>query len=99
MTRPRSTAPKGPTKVDRERLARLAAANQHASYMRGWVDGAKVSAMRPELIERPAGEPLRVAYERGYGSGRDARSIASQNATNIYGHQPQILRLCEEPTS
>jgi hypothetical protein len=70
----------------------LDAANRHASYMRGWVDGAKVTTMRAEF-DNHADEDLRAAYHRGYARGQGARSIASRDATVLYGHEPQILRL------
>ena len=72
--------------------AQIAAANQHASYMCGWVDGAKVTAMRSEF-DTHANEQIRAAYNRGYSDGRAARRLASKHATQLYGYEPQILRL------
>lgn len=68
--------------------------------MRGWVDGAKVSAMRAEF-DSHASDAMRTAYHMGYGDGRDARSLASQYASEISGHQPEIIRLAaphQDPT-
>ena len=70
----------------------ISAANRHASYMRGWRDGASVSAMRSEF-DSHADEGIRNAYSLGYRSGRDARSFASRVASQLYGHEPEILRL------
>lgn len=70
----------------------IAAANQHASFMRGWHDGASVSAMRSEF-DSHADEGIRNAYNLGYQSGRDDRSFASQRASLLYGYEPEILRL------
>lgn len=69
------------------------AANRYESYMRGWRDGAVITAMRPEFIELAPGAPLRMSYEDGYRDGRAARSAASQYATRVTGHEPTILRL------
>jgi len=77
----------------RARVREINAANQHASYIRGWIDGAKISALRPEFMERDKGELLRLAYELGYSDGRAAQSSASHHATDLYGHEPEILRL------
>lgn len=68
------------------------AANLHASYMRGWVDGAKVTAMRAEF-DSHANVGMRQAYHVGYHDGRSARGLASTAASSRYGHWPEILRL------
>lgn len=76
--------------------AQIDAANRYESYMRGWRDGAVITAMRPEFTERAPGDQLRIAYELGYGDGRKARSNASSQAASVYGHKLTILRLQDE---
>lgn len=67
-------------------------ANRYHAYMEGWRDGAGIRAMRSEFD----GHRLRVDYEDGYAAGAKARSVARDEASARYHHEPSIMRLQDD---
>ncbi len=67
------------------------AANEHASYMRGWTDGVRATAMRAGFTTHSV-EPIRRGYIEGYTAGRADRARAYFTATVRIGHTPSVLR-------
>lgn len=75
--------------------AEIDAANQYKSYRKGWVEGARTTAMDP-LAAQHENVLIRNAYNLGYKHGQVARDEAGRFASDKYGYEPQILRLCED---
>ena len=71
------------------------AANRYHSFMRGWNDGAKFSALNPAFMIH-ADLEIVAAYTAGYADGRLARHGASTVAQARYSHVPSVLRELEE---
>jgi hypothetical protein len=69
------------------------AAEVFASYMKGWVAGAKFSALDPAFTDHP--KQLCDEYHDGYAAGRTARNEAARATAERTGHEPQIMRLAE----
>lgn len=68
------------------------ASNQYASFMKGWVDGARVTATHTLFTEHTS-QLIRDAYNAGYTAGRAARNKAAEDASRTYGYTPSVLRL------
>ncbi len=62
----------------------IAASNQFFSYRRGWVDGAKSTAMSKVDTSQ--------AYSVGYTHGWESRKIAMAKAADTYGYKQSIIR-------
>ncbi len=76
-------------------IEEINAANNYHAFMRGWRDGATISAMRNEFTSHD-NEAIKEAYLDGYANGRKMRGEASRAATKAYGYEPDILQLAEE---
>ncbi len=88
---------KQPPRAAIDKQVRLDASNQWAAYTKGWSAGAGMRAMDPAVKGHPDAK-IEIAYELGYAHGRDARSLAHQDAAERYGYTPSILRLQGEAT-
>lgn len=67
------------------------AAKRYHAYRMGWIDGANVGALRPDLAES-ADESVSRAYSSGYKAGRAARNTAMEHAATVAGYEPCVLR-------
>ena len=67
--------PKSKAEIDRR--------NRHASYMRGWRDGAKGVAMRTEFTGHE-NHGIRHAYSVGYDAGVGAYAKAAVDAARMF---------------
>lgn len=70
-------------------------ADYYHSYMRGWVAGAKCSAMDPAFTNH-TDRSILDHYTLGYEDGRKARGKAGKKAAKLSGYVPSILRLADE---
>lgn len=61
------------------------------SWLKGWQDGARFSAMDKKFTEHR----LKEHYEKGYEEGRVSRREACKVAMKRYKYKPNILRACK----
>ena len=74
----------------------LDASNRYEAYRRGWVAGAATRSMDVRIADH-TDEGIKAAYNRGYADGCLALQDALTDATHVYGHTPNILRLLDVP--
>lgn len=72
------------------------ASNQYGSYRKGWIAGARTTAMDP-VFTHHENSLIRDAYNLGYHDGQLARDDASRFAAEKYNHTVNFLRLAERP--